>query len=226
MAPLGWLAVAMVALPSAASVYAVPAAICRLMNRGRRRFEATAAAPGPTAVVLLSGRTLISRHAGRTTAALAPECLARVREAARVYDLIAPVWVISAGGLPRPERGVPTSAELMRDELVRLGVPADRILTEVESRTTRDAAVRVARLLPGLGAPHVVIVTSEVHIPRALAAFRAQGVSGVAAGAADPGASRPWPAWVLPTAQGVRFSDEVLHELLGLAAYRALGWHA
>ena len=175
-------------------------------------------------MVLLSGRVEILARGGRTTAVLAPTCAARVREAARVYELIAPEWMISAGRTPRPKRGVPACAELMRDELIRLGVPAGRILVEIESRTTREGAVTVAKMLQKLGAQHAVIVTSDVHMPRSLGAFRAQGVSAAPAGAADPGAWRAWPARVFPTAHGLRFSGDVVHELLGLAWYRLRGW--
>jgi uncharacterized SAM-binding protein YcdF (DUF218 family) len=220
----GWFISITASLFLAAGVYAVPAGMCRLLNLGRRRFAAADATPGRTAVVLLSGRVEIRTHRGRTTAALAPTCAARVREAVRVHGLIAPEWIISAGRTRRPETRVPTCAELMRDELIRLGVPATRILVEIEARTTRDQAVTVAKMLRKLGVRHSVIVTSDVHMPRALGAFRAQGVSGTPAGAADPGASRAWPAWVFPTAHGFRFSGDVAHEVLGSALYRLRGW--
>jgi uncharacterized SAM-binding protein YcdF (DUF218 family) len=224
MGALGWFVSTIAALCFAASVYAVPAAICRLMNLGRRRCAAADATQERTAVVLLSGRVESQTRGGRTTAALASTCTARVREAARVYELIAPEWVISTGRSPRPASDLPTCAELMRDELIRLGVPAGRILIEMESRTTRDEAVIVAKILGELGARHTVIVTSDVHMPRSLGAFRARGVSGAPAGAADPDVARAWPAWIFPTVHGLRFSGDVVHELLGLAWYRLRGW--
>jgi uncharacterized SAM-binding protein YcdF (DUF218 family) len=227
VAGVGWFVASFAVFLFLASVYAVPAAICRLMTAGYRRFTAAGdITPGPTAVVVLSGKVEIRAFNGQITRSLAPTCAARVNESVRVYQLIAPEWMISAGGLPRPERGVPTCAELMRDELIRLGVPAGRILIEIESRTTHEGAVRVATMLRKLGVRRAVIVTSEVHLPRSLGAFRAQGVRGTPAGAIDPDASREWRAWLVPSAHGLRFSGDVVHELLGLLAYRCRGWQA
>ncbi len=218
------------------SVYAFPAAVCRWLNRGRRRFSSSAISAGPTAVVVLSGRVEFvpspvpvpepgapELKLGPTSrairAVLSPSCEARVHEAVRVYELVAPDWVISTGGIPNPP-----CAELMKTRLIQLGVPAARVLLENRSKTTRDEAVLVARMLKGLGVRQSVIVTSDVHMPRSLASFRAVGINPVPAGAADPGLSQPNP--MLPSMKGLRFSLELLHELIGLAWYRLRGWQA
>ena len=220
-----WVAVAAAMIALAASVYAVPAAICGLMNRGVPSFSAPHAGSAAAIVVLLSGRVSKRRGPdGRPRGVLSHTCLARVKEAASVCELIAPEWIVSAGGLPGVRSGMPTCAELMRDELIRLGVPAERILVEAHSRTTREEAVLVARMLARLGPRDVVLVTSDVHMPRSLGAFRAAGVSAAPASAADPDRSRAWPAWTFPSAHGLRFSADLAHELLGLVWYRARGW--
>lgn len=207
---------------AAASLYAVPASICWLMNRGRRRFSKTDVTSEPVAVVLLSGRVEFRRDgAGGKRAVLSSSCDARVREAVRIYDLISPEWVISTGGIPSP-----TCAELMKSRLVELGVPADRVLLEARSRTTRDEAVFVAEILRSLGAHQTVIVTSDVHMTRSLAAFRAAGRRAVPAAAPDPWLSRSWTTWFLPSAYGLRFSSDVVHELIGIVVYRLRGWQA
>jgi uncharacterized SAM-binding protein YcdF (DUF218 family) len=223
-----------------ASIYAIPSAICRLMNRCRRRFSTRDLVERPTAVVLLSGRvefhsssyagpsfgsgahpsdTIPTPAPGADRAVLSASCDARVREAVRVYEQIAPELVISTGGIPRP-----TCAELMKARLVELGVPAGRILLEDRSRTTRDEAVFVAEILKKEGARQSVLVTSDVHMPRALGAFRVAGVQPVPAAAADPGERRPWTARIAPSREGLRFSGDLVHELLGLLWYRLRGW--
>jgi len=205
-----------------ASIYAVPAGICRLMNRGGRRFSKTDVTGEPAALVVLSGRVEFRRDgAGGRRAALSPSCDARVREAARIYELIAPEWVISTGGIPNP-----TCAELMKSRLVELDVPADRVLLEARSRTTRDEAVFVEEILREVGVRQIVIVTSEVHMPRSLAAFRAVGFRAIPAGAPDPGLTRPWAAWFLPSVHGLRFSSDLVHELMGIVVYWIRGWQA
>ena len=46
------------------------------------------------------------------------------------------------------------------------------------------------------------------------------------ASAADRDLSRPWAAWIFPSARGLRFTRDVVRELLGLASYRLRGWLA
>jgi uncharacterized SAM-binding protein YcdF (DUF218 family) len=205
-----------------ASVYAVPAGVCRLMNRGRRQFAGTDATREPTALVILSGRVNFRRDIkGVRRAVLSRSCDARVREAVRVYELIAPRWVISTGGIP-----MPTCAELMKSRLVEFGVPPNRVLLEDKSRTTRDEAVFVADILRTIDARQTVIVTSDVHMPRSVAAFRAVGIHAQPAGAPDPGLDRSWAARFLPSVHGLRFSSDVVHELMGIVVYRLRGWQA
>lgn len=129
MKAAGWIVSVSVDGEFWASLSAVPAAVCRRLTLGRRRFVSAGATLGRTAVALVSGRVETRTLAGETTAVLAPTC-----------------------------------AELMMVELIRLGV------------------------------------------------FRAPGVSGAPAGAADPDASRAGPAWVFPAAHGLRFSGDVEHE--------------
>ena len=83
-------------------------------------------------------------------------------EAARVYALIAAnetcaTRMISTGGLKNRRLNVRTAAELMRDELVAMGVPASAILVESASRNTYEEAVNVASILRDLGTSQVVL---------------------------------------------------------------------
>ncbi len=69
-------------------------------------------------------------------------------------------------------RGV---APVMRDLLVFRGVPKDALIVENESTSTRENALRTARILaaePG----RKVLVTSDMHMLRARRAFREAGV--------------------------------------------------
>lgn len=66
------------------------------------------------------------------------------------------------------------SAELMKREAVRLGVPAGRVLTEPSSATTQENAVRVADLLAVHRIRSVILVTSPYHQRRAALLFGRQ----------------------------------------------------
>src|ERR1019366_7836195 len=60
----------------------------------------------------------------------------------------------------------------LSSELVEWGVPRTAILVDARSRTTRENAVETERILTARGARSLLLVTSALHMPRAVAAFR------------------------------------------------------
>ncbi len=73
-----------------------------------------------------------------------------------------------------------SSAEKMKDELVLRGVAAERIAHETEGRNTREQAVKTAALIvPDPAATPVLLVTSPVHLKRALLSFRKTGFGNI-----------------------------------------------
>jgi uncharacterized SAM-binding protein YcdF (DUF218 family) len=80
-------------------------------------------------------------------------------------------------------------ADVMARELVRRGVPEETIVRERRSLTTRDNARFTAVALERRGIVHATVVTSEWHLPRALALFRRAGVPALGVGALEPHAS-------------------------------------
>jgi cyclophilin family peptidyl-prolyl cis-trans isomerase len=81
-------------------------------------------------------------------------------------------------------------ADAMREELVRAGVPADAIVRERCSLSTRENARFTAALLRRRGMRRVTVVTCDWHLPRALAAFRRAGLE--VEGFAAPSVAVPW----------------------------------
>jgi uncharacterized SAM-binding protein YcdF (DUF218 family) len=149
----------------------------------------------------------------------------RVLEAARVYHLIDPDWVISSGGLPlESDLDVP-AALTMKDTLVELGVPASRILVEDDSWNTYAEALILAPMLASLKVEHPVVVTSDLHMRRSIGAFRALGIDAIPAIARHPYADAD-NAWrLLPSAAGLFEAALVTHEVLGIAYYVWRGWY-
>ncbi len=68
-------------------------------------------------------------------------------------------------------------ADAMRDALVRLGVPKDRVLCERCSHTTRGNARFTSALFSRMGIRRAWLVTCDWHAPRASALFREYGLS-------------------------------------------------
>lgn len=207
-----------------ASVYAVPAIVARGLSAGFHRFTPADAPRGATAIVVLGAGTQTIQGWDDRFDLMSDVEAARVLETWRVFKLIAPAVVISSGGLPHPDDFSEPSGMNMRDELVHLGVPGEKIVVEVASRDTHDEAVLIPPLLRARGIDRIVLVTSDAHMRRSLGAFRAQGWNAVPAIAPDPNHDGPWLDWLIPSPEGLELSGQVSHELVGLPYYWLRGW--
>ena len=99
-----------------------------------------------------------------------------------------PVPIVVSGGQggnePRPE------GEVMRDWLIDKGVPQDKILVDSVSVNTRQNILHAISLLQGLNIQNIMIVTSDYHLPRALAIAKDEGLS--VSGAGSPCKKEYW----------------------------------
>jgi uncharacterized SAM-binding protein YcdF (DUF218 family) len=211
----------------AASLHSLPLLAAAWLGRSYQPLtQERAPDAAQTAIVLLGSGSYTQRSwSGNQYSILDPTGAERVAETARLYHLLKPRWVVSSGGRVMLDDPDLPSAQVMRDELIQLGVPADRILLEDSSRTTRDEATAVKALLPALKVQHLVLVTSAVHMRRSVGVFRSVGLPVVPAIARDAahGADSGWLTW-LPSTAGLDESQAVMHELLGLAYYSLRGW--
>jgi uncharacterized SAM-binding protein YcdF (DUF218 family) len=210
------------------SIYGLEYLFGRVIVGSLKPFKAAQiAANQRTAIVLLgSGSWHVMDWDGRI--AVYPDQAAATREleTARVFRLVNPAVVISSGGNPHPNRPTIPGGEAMRDHLVALGVPADRILVETESRTTRDEAVIVERMLNAHGIAQVILVTSETHMRRSLGVFRSVGVEATPAIAQEfLRREATWSELLLPSQKGLDLGSQNVHEVLGLTYYWLRGWH-
>jgi uncharacterized SAM-binding protein YcdF (DUF218 family) len=166
------------------------------------------------AIVILAGG--ISRAApdwgGET---LSVSSLQRVRYGARLArELKLPVLV--SGG--SPTGGSPEGA-LMKEALeTEFNVPV-RWLDD-RSHTTAENTTHSARLLQAAGVRRVALVTSAMHMPRALRSFRATGLQVVPAPTGYFGQSEFRPSQLIPNGDALRISFLALREWLGLGWYR------
>lgn len=207
-----------------ASIYAVPAAVSVLLTKTYHRFEQADVPPGRIALVIFGAG--VEQIGGWEERLSIPSSIAvaRVLEAWRVYRLARPEWVISSGGNPSADDSSEPSSANMRDMLVRLGVPFERIIVESKSRETHENATESLSLIRSLHADAIVLVTSAVHMPRSMGALRAAGLEPTPAIAPDPWFQNEWRDWLQPTDHGLHFSGEVAHELIGISYYWIRGW--
>jgi len=220
--PKRWLA-ALLLVYLAATVHAVARIASWPLRHGFQSFEKADAPRGAAAIVVLgAGARTIHGRTGKI-GVLTLGGASSVLEAARIFHILDRPWIISSGGAPGGYDMIPES-ETMKLALVELGVPPDRIILESVSRVTRDEAVATARILRELGITSCIVVTSDLHMRRALASFRREGLAPVPGIARDPlDSQRPWLSW-LPTSQGMEYQQEVVHEYVGLAWYWFRGW--
>ena len=96
--------------------------------------------------------------------------------------------------------------------------------TELEevSTDTYESAMQLAPVLAKRGARNVLLVTSDVHMLRALATFRARGIDAIPAPALNLPQNMGIKA-VLPSAYGVMFTADALYEIFGLVGYLVTG---
>ena len=205
------------------SVHAIARVISAPLRHGFHSFSMSDAPPAPRAIVVLGAGARTVHGRTQMLGVLTLDGAARVLEAARVYRLLEGTWIVSSGGPPEGLAMLPES-DVMRQALLQLGIPDSMILLESESKVTRDEAIVTAQILGQRGITSCVVVTSDIHMRRALATFRRVGLHAVPAIVVNPiSTEHPSRRWV-PTQQAVEFSQEVIHEYIGLAWYRLRGW--
>jgi len=113
-------------------------------------------------------------------AVLSRQSAVRALEAVRVYRRIEPSLVVVSGGAYVRVGKLP-EGEAMREVLVAAGVPADRVVLDSMSRNTREHALNVSAILRARGVTRIALVTSSVHMRRAMRAFSGTGLEVVPA---------------------------------------------
>ena len=100
----------------------------------------------------------------------------RVWHAARLYRAgKAPLIIASGGAVPWRDQRY-REAPVMQALLTDWGVPPDSVLLESSSANTYQNATYTAELMANRGFGRVLLVTSALHMRRALATFRSAGV--------------------------------------------------
>jgi len=145
-------------------------------------------------------------------------------ETARVSRLMGSPTVLVAGGMVVDGLQRSAESEVMADGLVRLGLPRDRILLETRSHNTGEQAVNSAEMLKKRGTKRFVLVTALEHMPRTLAAFRAQGLEPLPSPSSPRVLTPPGLVYRLrPTLGAYLQSDRACYEHFAFAYYWVRG---
>jgi len=142
----------------------------------------------------------------------------------------APIVILSGGQMPWARHWPPMS-QGMADVIELLGVPKSAIIKETDSANTYENAVDVAKILKARHIGPILLVTSAIHMPRALALFKHQGVNAIAApcdfkslSGSEARGSGGWQGRaikVLPDSDSLDLTSKIWKEYLGIAVYHA-----
>jgi len=206
---------------------AVPAVAARLENGTRPQYRPVASpgeAPGITAIVVLGNGIVSYAYEGLAVESLTRRTAYNAMEGARLYRLLRPRLVVASGGQADPSLLRRSEAEAVRDVLIGLGVPREVIAVESKSWNTATQAAQVAPLVRGHA--RFALVTSPIHMGRAMALFEAAGLHPVAAPSRIDYTPRNQPAimWYVPSASALRASELSMYELFGMAYAQSRGW--
>ncbi|NYT86640.1 YdcF family protein [Pollutimonas harenae] len=185
-------------------------------------YTEASSAPTAQAIVVLGGHTANGRRNwfepyDKETA------IARIDKAAALYKAgRAPLIVVSGAAL----EGNVSEAQIMAHALEQHSIPRSAIIMESRSFTTHENAIYTAETLKQHHIQHILLVTSALHMPRAMAVFAKQGISAIATPLApqivvpdDPGFS----FWQ-PDMRSLTASRSIVKEYVGLLVYWLRGW--
>jgi uncharacterized SAM-binding protein YcdF (DUF218 family) len=151
----------------------------------------------------------------------------RVWHAARLYRAgKAPLVIASGGTMPWKDQRY-REAPIMQTLLTSWGVPADSVLLESSSANTYQNATYTAELVAKRGFDRVLLVTSALHVRRALATFRSADVPTIPA-ATDYQVVEAEETMldVAPDAGALAGSTAAIREYVGYLVYEWRGWIA
>jgi len=181
-------------------------------------------ARGADAVVILGGGVETTEVGGVVLSQLPSTSSLRILEGARVFKLIGARLAIVSGGIADKSLELRPEAEQMASALAACGVPADRILLDVEAKDTHDHGRTVPPLLQDRHVTQFVLVTSPTHMRRALAVFRAAGLDPVPSVAPVRSEQLHRSALLLPNDDSLTLSNEAIYDYAAWVMYWWRGW--
>lgn len=145
--------------------------------------------------------------------------LAVAYELQRMINLRIPV-IVSGGftkGVKNPSEAAVTAAFFARQRTEVTPTELEEVSTD-----TYESAMQLAPILAKRGARNVLLVTSDIHMLRALATFRARGIDAIPAPVLNI-PSELGIKMVLPSVYGLELTTSALYEVYGLIGYLVSG---
>jgi uncharacterized SAM-binding protein YcdF (DUF218 family) len=148
----------------------------RLLTDQSQSVRTVEEAEGADAVIVLGGGSATFRAGGNEINELSDATALRVLEGARLYALLEEPTVVVSGGADALVDALTPESVPMQQELLDLGVAPDHIKLESISGSTREQAKQLSKLIEANGIGEFILVTSPIHMRRALATMHAEGL--------------------------------------------------
>jgi len=181
------------------------------------RLEALAAHPPKWIVVLGNGHS--KRFGVPALQLLNGTSITRLTEGLRLQHALPGCHLLLSGGSPLSGEA---EAPILAKAAIELGAQPDTLKIEDQSLDTADEARNV---YPIVGSALFILVTSAVHMPRAMALFRQRGMHPIAAPTGFLGSVSASPLdRYFPESDSLMVSRIAIYEYLGLAFEQVLGY--
>lgn len=165
-------------------------------------------------MVVLSGGNLGPRPGVWPAERLVGSSLPRAIGAARLYHE-RPVGHVIVTGRSEPLSFPDETAPGMADIMVAYGVPRERIILEPFAQNTRQNAAFSAKIVREIGADKVVVVTSALHMFRAISEFERAGLQVIGAPVDHRYEPPEGIAPYVPSVSSMMRTHQAMHEILG-----------
>jgi uncharacterized SAM-binding protein YcdF (DUF218 family) len=182
-------------------------------------YQPLAAMPRDVKWVVVLGGGTASDPSLPLVQRMTPATLARLVEGVRLQRQAPGAKLVLSGAAVF---GSGSDAQSMSAMAAALGVPADALVADARSADTQSQARNVRAVVKD---ERVALVTSAVHMRRALLLFRRAGVQAIPAPTDYLSASSEGfgPADFFPDAEELRRAESATHEYLGIAWARLSG---
>jgi len=171
-------------------------------------------ARGDVAAIVVLGGGGIDDSRLPASAQLSAIGLQRLVEGIRLWRQYPMAQLVTSGALSEGR----SQAEIAAGIAVELGVPNTQISQLRQARNTEEEAAAFAAEFAAMApSGSVLLVTSASHMPRAMQAFRHEGLSPIAAPTAHRAVARSFnrPTDFAPSATDLATTEYVLHEWFG-----------
>lgn len=150
----------------------------------------------------------------------------RYLHATRLYHAQRSPLIILSGGNVFTQSDFEGESFYAAQLIQEWGVPASAIIIEARSRNTYENALFTKKLLAERNLKRVLLVTSALHMPRALATFKSIGIDAVPSPTDYDKAEyqRPRILHWIPDVGALDATTRLIHEHLGFLVYQYKGW--